>query len=67
MKDDKDFSEFKPQPDKEKKSYEATYPVSLTTCRIELQEATIELVEGQPITGLTRQERDHLRFHGLIT
>jgi len=56
-----------PQPTKEKKAYEMTYPIATKTCCVELEAATVELVEGQPIAGLTRQERDHLRFHGLIT
>lgn len=62
-----DSSAVDPQPTKEKKAYEATYPIALTTCRFELQDAIVELVEGQPIAGLTRQERDHLRFWGYIT
>ena len=62
-----DSSAVDPQPTKEKKAYEATYPVSLTTARVEFDDATVELVEGQPIAGLTRQERDHLRFWGFIT
>jgi hypothetical protein len=41
-------------------------PVALKTCTVKLDNVIVELVEGQPITGLTRQERNHLKFHKFI-
>lgn len=41
-------------------------PTALKTCTVYLEDATVELVEGQPVRGLTRQERGHLKFHGFI-
>lgn len=41
-------------------------PVALKTCTVHLENATVELVEGQPIYGLTRQERNHLKCHKFI-
>jgi len=41
-------------------------PVALKTCTVHLENATVELVEGQFIYGLTRQERNHLKFHKFI-
>ena len=41
-------------------------PIALKTCTINLEGCTVELVEGQFIHGLTRRERDHLKFHGFI-
>jgi hypothetical protein len=40
--------------------------VALKTCTVQLENCTVELVEGQFIYGLTRQERNHLKFHGFI-
>lgn len=66
MKDEDKFSKLEPQPSKEK-GYEASSPIALMTCRHNLEGVEVELVEGQPIVGLTRQEREYLRFHGRIT
>ena len=41
-------------------------PVALRTCTVHLENATVELVEGQFIYGLTRQERNHLKCHKFI-
>jgi hypothetical protein len=41
-------------------------PVALKTCTVHLEDATVVLVEGQPIYGLTRQERNHLKVHKFI-
>ena len=40
--------------------------VALKTCTVQLENCTVELVEGQFIYGLTRQERNHLKFHKFI-
>ena len=40
--------------------------VATKTCTVQLENCTVELVEGQFIYGLTRQERNHLKFHGFI-
>jgi hypothetical protein len=67
MKDEKKDFPTLTQPSVEKKGYEPRRPIALVDGRYELEACTVELVKGQPIAGLTRQERDHLRFHGLIT
>ena len=55
----------KPQLEVVKPAKERTL-VARQTCVVELESATVELVEGCEVHGLTRQERDHLVFHGFI-
>lgn len=38
-------------------------PVALRTCRVLLEGATVDLVKGQVIEGLTSQELAYLKFH----
>ena len=52
------------QPEVKKRVIES--PIALKTCTVNLEGCTVELVEGQFIHGLTRLERDHLKFHGFI-
>lgn len=62
MKDDEKTDKTKWEPP-------STTPKSLIakkTCTIELDNAIVELVAGQEVHGLTRQERDHLVFHGFV-
>ena len=54
----------KPQPVVEKKA--AKPIVALRTCTVELENATVILVAGDEVHGLTRQEREHLKVHGFI-
>lgn len=60
----KDSTPWKPQPEA-KKAKERTL-VATQTCTVELESATVVLVEGDEVHGLTRQERDHLVFHGFV-
>lgn len=59
-----DLKKSKPQQDFSK-------PVSkpltaLRTCAVELDSATVELVQGCEVHGLTRDEREHLLFHNFV-
>jgi len=36
-------------------------PIALKTCKIKLPNCEVELVEGAPISGLTRKEIRHLQ------
>lgn len=64
------YLEDSPQPEKAKKKVaevaQIRHPVALKTCNVQLEDCLVELVEGQPVAGLTRQERDHLTFHNFI-
>ena len=65
-REDKKSSPYvKPQPVEEKKSRERKV-VAAKTCTVRLDNCTVELVAGDEVHGLTRQERDHLLFHGFI-
>ena len=39
--------------------------VAKKTCRVNLDDCIVELVKGQEVHGLKRQERAHLVFHDL--
>jgi hypothetical protein len=77
-KDEQDSSSYpflataKPQPAEkkpERKSYkpkEKPLPVALRSCVVGLENATVTLVEGQPVSGLTSQELKHLKFHKFV-
>lgn len=59
-----DLKKSKPQQDFSK-------PVSkpltaLKTCTVELDSATVELVQGCEVHGLKSDEREHLLFHGFV-
>jgi hypothetical protein len=41
-------------------------PVALRTCNVVLKNCTVELVEGQPVVGLTSPEFKHLKRHKFI-
>ena len=59
----KSSSYTKPQPVIEKKERPL---VATQTCRVKLESGTLELVAGQEVPDLTRQEREHLLFHNFI-
>lgn len=61
--ENKDLKKSKPQQDFSKP---ATPLVALKTCTVELDSATVELVQGCEVHGLTRDEREHLLFHGFV-
>ena len=64
-KEDKSFSSYSdPQPEKKKESTRKL--VAKKKCRINLDGCVVELVEGEEVHGLKREERDHLLFHGFI-
>jgi 23S rRNA-/tRNA-specific pseudouridylate synthase len=63
--EDKVSKETQPSKEKKPEKVEKTL-VATKTCNVRFENRTAELVEGQPITGLTRQERDHLKFHGFL-
>lgn len=71
---DYSFGGFLPQPEtkKEKPKKKGYKPkvvkevIALKTCTVNLEGATVVLVEGQPVEGLTRQEQKHLKFHKFI-
>jgi len=48
---------------KPKAKPEVKPPVALRTCRVLLEGATVDLVKGQVIEGLTSQELAYLKFH----
>ena len=61
-KKEKNYSAYPQQAEKK-----ATKPVvAERTCTVELENATVILVKGDEVHGLTRQERDHLKAHGFI-
>lgn len=66
--DDFDF-DWTPQPQQEpKKTYKKPKPLkALKTCIVQLDaEYEIELVKGEEVHGLKRQEREHLKKHKFI-
>ena len=67
MIDEKENSlDERPKPSQPARAKIPEAPVALRTCTVHLDDCTVELVEGQPIHGLTRQERNHLKFHNFI-
>ena len=40
--------------------------IATRSCVVEFDDCTVELVEGQEVHGLKRQEREHLLFHGFV-
>ena len=73
MEDKKDSSPYKPQLEVVKeaplgaKGRERKL-IATKTCIVQLPDCDCEkqLVEGEPVTGLKPQEREHLLFHGLV-
>lgn len=70
-KTDPEPAAIEPQPEKPKAKVKykkpEPVPVALKNAEVHLDDGTqIRLVEGQPIPGLRRQERNHLKFHGFI-
>ena len=63
---EKDFGKPKPQQVPPKP---ASKPLVATkTCIVQLPDCDCEihLVKGQEVHGLSREERDHLKFHGFV-
>lgn len=54
-----------PQP-KPKKSKVKKDPIALKTCTVRFDNADVELVRGQPISGLTSQELKYLKVHKFV-
>ena len=73
MEDKKDSSPYKPQLEVVKeaplgaKGRERKL-IATKTCIVQLPDCDCEkqLVEGEPVTGLKPQEREHLLFHGFV-
>ena len=65
-KDKKDSSPYpKPQLEVVKPAKEKPL-VATRTCNVEFETAIVELAEGHEVHGLTRQEREYLRFWGFV-
>ena len=73
MEDKKDSSPYKPQLEVVKEAPLGAKGrdrklIATKTCIVQLPDCDCEkqLVEGEPVTGLKPQEREHLLFHGLV-
>lgn len=62
-----DITEIEQPPvEEEVEEEKSDAPIAIRTCTVNLDGVTVELVEGQPIEGLTSQELAHLKFHGFV-
>ena len=73
MEDKKDSSPYKPQLEVVKEAPSGAKGrerklIATKTCIVQLPDCDCEkqLVEGEPVTGLKPNEREHLLFHGFV-
>jgi hypothetical protein len=59
-------SQFKPSPQPLEKKARPRRVTALRTCTVQLDDCTVDLVEGEVVQGLESQELAHLVFHGFV-
>ena len=66
MEEDKKFEKPKPQQAFSKKPAKALVALKSGIVRLPGCDCEVHLVAGEEVHGLSRAERDHLKFHGFI-